>query len=133
MVSVLELAGGLLDALKHEAAAAHPLECCGILLGEGDRIIGLLPAANVHPRPESHFEIDPQALVDAHRAARQGGPKVAGYYHSHPNGRAEPSTTDRAQSARDGSVWAIVAAGEVTFWRDAREGFLPLSYTAPDS
>lgn len=130
---MLELSRGLLEALKQEAAAAEPRECCGILLGEGDRISKLRPVANVHPNPATHFEIDPQALVDAHRAARQGGPEVAGYYHSHPNGLAEPSMTDRAQSARDCSVWAIIAAGEVTFWRDAAEGFMPLSYTVPDS
>jgi proteasome lid subunit RPN8/RPN11 len=130
---VRDVSNSILVSLVNEAAAAHPRECCGILLGEGGRITGLRPAANVHPQPETHFEIDPQTLVDAHRAARDGGPEVAGYYHSHPNGLAEPSMTDRAQAARDGSVWAIIAAGEVTFWRDAREGFLPLSYTAPDS
>lgn len=126
---VLELTGGLLDALKRSAANAHPRECCGVLLGEGRRITALLPASNVHPQPETHFEIDPQVLIDAHRAARQGGAQVAGYYHSHPNGLAGPSAADWTQAAHDGSVWAIVADDAVTFWRDAPEGFIPLSYS----
>ena len=117
-----------LERLLQEAASAHPQECCGILLGEGAHITAIQPAPNVHPDPHAHFEIDPQALVDAHRAARSGGPKVLGYYHSHPNGLARPSATDRAQAAHDGSLWAIVADGGVTFWRDDEAGFSALSY-----
>ena len=124
----IEVSSRVLNDITEHAAKADPRECCGILLGDRDRIVVALSAANVHPRPESHFEIDPQTLVDAHRAARQGGPTVAGYFHSHPNGLAEPSDTDRAQAVHDGSIWAIVAVGEVTFWRDEPDGFVPLSY-----
>ncbi|MEZ5693876.1 MAG: M67 family metallopeptidase [Altererythrobacter sp.] len=106
-----------------EADRAHPRECCGILLGEGDRITGVSPATNVHPTPETHFEIDPQALVDAHRAARAGGAQVVGYYHSHPNGFAEPSATDRAAASGDGRIWLIIAAGSINGWKDTPDGF----------
>ena len=92
-----------------------------------------MPAANVHPAPETHFEIDPQALVDAHRAARRGGRPVAGYYHSHPNGLAEPSVTDRTMAAGDGRVWLIVARGEITGWKDAPGGFERLSLRVDDA
>ena len=51
-----------------------------------------------------------------------------GYYHSHPNGRAEPSPTDRASAAHDGKVWAIAANGQVRFFRDGEDGFEALSY-----
>ena len=95
-------------------------------------ITTLQPARNVHPTPETHFEIDPQALIDAHRAARGGGAEVLGYYHSHPHGPAEPSATDRALAARDGRVWAIAAKGEVRFWRDDEPGFEPLSLRVID-
>jgi predicted GIY-YIG superfamily endonuclease/proteasome lid subunit RPN8/RPN11 len=122
----------ILEMLLSEAAAARPRECCGILLGDGLRIARAVPAANVHARPETHFEIDPQALIDAHRAARSGGPQVLGYYHSHPNGLARPSATDRALAVADGKVWAIVAEGDVTFWRDGEEGFAALSYALAD-
>lgn len=124
----IEVSSSVLNDITEHAAKAHPRECCGILFEAAGRIAEAREMANVHPRPESHFEIDPQALVDAHRAARHGGPQVAGYFHSHPNGLAEPSDTDRAQAAHDGSIWAIGAAGEVTFWRDEPDGFVPLSY-----
>lgn len=118
--------------MRAAAAAAHPHEACGILLGRGTRITEARATANVHPTPATHFEIDPQALIDAHRAARTGGPQVLGYFHSHPRGRAQPSATDRACAAGDGKVWAILAGGDVTFWRDGEAGFTALSLCPAD-
>lgn len=115
-----------------DAVRAAPEECCGILLGRDGRIEAALPAPNVHASPRTHFEIDPQTLVDAHRAARSGGPEVVGYYHSHPTGPAVPSGTDRAQASHDGRVWAIAGEGGITFWRDGEDGFAPLSYEVED-
>ena len=123
---------GFLDRLHADAARAHPQECCGLLLGTGRRITALLPARNVHPAPLTHFEIDPQTLIDAHRAARAGGPQVLGYYHSHPSGPPRPSATDAAMAAGDGRIWAIVGEGDVTFWRDGRNGFEALPYSVSD-
>lgn len=122
------VAGSVMDQLRDSAAQAHPRECCGILLGAGGRITRAYPTQNVHPAPETHFEMDPQALIDAHRAAREGGPQVIGYYHSHPTGDAVPSETDRAMASGDGRIWAIIARREITFWRDSPDAFEPLSY-----
>ena len=123
---VLEAA--VLNTMLAHAGRALPLECCGLLLGKGGVIEAAVPARNVHPAPERHFEIDPAALIAAHRAAREGGPEVIGYYHSHPTGRAAPSAEDRAQASGDGRIWAIMAGGEVCLWRDLPGGFeaLPL-------
>lgn len=128
-----QVAREALDAIIAEAARAAPREACGLLLGRGLRIIEARPCVNVAPSPETHFEIDPQTLIDAHRAARAGGPALIGYYHSHPSGPPEPSPTDRAQAAGDGKAWAIVAQGHVRFWRDEADGFKPLSYTPVDA
>lgn len=129
---ITEVTSAVLKRILAEAARAHPSECCGILLGDGETIGALQPARNVHPAPETHFEIDPRALLDAHRAAREEGPHVVGYYHSHPRGPAEPSSTDRAMAAGDGRVWAIAGEGEVRFWRDDERGFEPLSLRVID-
>lgn len=129
----LELSMGLLGRLGGEAIAAHPHECCGILLAEGCSIVDIIPARNVHPAPLTRFEIDPQTLIDAHRLVRGSRRRVIGYYHSHPSGPARPSRTDEAQAAGDGSVWAIIAPGETTFWRALPGGFEPLSYSVADS
>lgn len=124
----LEVTMAAIRQMLAECVSAAPHEACGLLLGEGARVTQARPAVNVASDPSRHFEIDPQALIDAHRAERTGGPRVIGYYHSHPNGPAEPSATDRAQAAHDGRVWAIIADGEVRFWRDGDDGFAPLSY-----
>ena len=122
----LMVTSGTIATLIAEAQRAHPRECCGLLLGQGSRVALAQPAANVHPDTARHFEIDPQALIAAHRAARAGGLELLGYYHSHPNGLTGPSQTDRAMASGDGRAWAIVAAGEVTWWRDAPKGLEPL-------
>ena len=119
-----------LQSIHTHTAACRPQEACGILLGEGIAITGALPAKNIHPAPRTHFEIDPQTLIDVHRAARAGGPQVLGYYHSHPTGPARPSATDAAQAPHDGAIWAIIGQeGDVTFWRDEETGFCELPYT----
>ncbi|MDE2434679.1 MAG: M67 family metallopeptidase [Sphingomonadales bacterium] len=128
----LVVTSGVIATLLAEATRAHPAECCGLLLGTGDRIDAVLPVANVHPEPLRHFEIDPAALIAAHRAARRGGPEVAGYYHSHPDGRAEPSTVDRDAASGDGRIWAIVAGGNVLFWCDGPDGFEKLCSRVAD-
>lgn len=130
---ILELSSMLVEALLAEARNAFPNEACGLLLGEGERIESLRSCANVHPDPARHFEIDPRALIDAHRAARGGRPQVLGHYHSHPSGPPEPSATDRKQATRDGRVWAIVGEGKVGWWGDAPDGFEELSYTVHES
>ena len=128
----LRVSGEVIRTILAEAERTSPDECCGILLGRGESVEHAMPTANVAPAIGRLFEIDPQALVDAHRAARRGGPEVVGYYHSHPGGAAMPSATDRAMAARDGRIWAIAGAGDVTFWRDEERGFVPLSYTVED-
>lgn len=123
----IEVTSGVMATLLHEAHAAGLHECCGLLLGQGERIDAAVPAVNVSPRPDVQFEIDPQALFAAHKAARAGGPQVLGYYHSHPTGHPIPSATDCEHSTGDLRVWAIVASGEVAFYRDCGNGFTPLS------
>lgn len=115
-------------AILDAAAQAAPHEACGLLLGTGSHIASAVPTANVHPEPKRHFEIDPAALIAAHKAARIGGPQLIGYFHSHPNGLARPSATDAASASGDGRIWAIAAAGAVSLWRDAPSGFEALSY-----
>ncbi|MBL8655852.1 MAG: M67 family metallopeptidase [Altererythrobacter sp.] len=124
----IEVTSAVLDALLAEARAAHPRECCGLLFGTDSAVTEHRPAANIHPTPATHFEIDPQALVDAHRAMRGGGARLVGYYHSHPAGPPRPSATDRALAAADGMIWAIAGEGRVELWRAGEGGMVPLPY-----
>jgi proteasome lid subunit RPN8/RPN11 len=106
------------------AAAASADEICGLLLGRGEHVERALPCRNLAATPATRFELDPAALFAAHRAARAGGPAVLGHYHSHPSGDARPSPRDAVDAAPDGSLWLIVAGGQVTAWRAVEGGAL---------
>jgi proteasome lid subunit RPN8/RPN11 len=103
-------------------AAETDDEICGLVLGSGNDVARLVPCTNVAADPKVRFEIDPGALIAAHRAARGGGEQVIGHYHSHPSGMARPSPRDAADAAADGSIWLIVAGEVVTAWRAVADG-----------
>jgi desampylase len=115
-VPFLTVTRTVVDAIAAAAYRAAPREACGLLLGRGSRIDASSETVNVAPDPLRHFEIDPAALIAAHKAERAGGPQLIGYFHSHPSGLPEPSATDRAQAARDGRVWAIATPGGEIGW-----------------
>jgi len=118
----VEISSELLGRIRAEAAASPEREICGLLTGNDRAITGAIPAANVAPDPSGHFEIDPATLFVALRAERAGGARVIGHYHSHPNGRCEPSMHDAA-NAEPGKLWLIAAAGEIGLWRSSEQGF----------
>ena len=112
----------LLDGIVAAARLQPDREQCGLLFGTAARIAGFQPITNVHPEPARHFEIDPAALIAAHRAQRNGGPALIGHYHAHPMGAAVPSATDAAQAAGDGALWLIVSAVDCALWRAVAGG-----------
>ncbi|MEO6093912.1 MAG: M67 family metallopeptidase [Novosphingobium sp.] len=122
-----EISIELLRRLVAEADRAAPLECCGLLLGQGARIETIESARNIAADPHRRFEIDPAALFAAYRAERSGGLQLIGYYHSHPSGHPAPSPRDCEHASGDRRVWAIIAGGEVGFWRDMDGSFEALS------
>jgi proteasome lid subunit RPN8/RPN11 len=121
MATMVRITIALRNELRALAASARD-EVCGLLLGEGDDVTRLLPCRNVAADPAVRFEIDPAALIAAHRAARGGGERILGHYHSHPSGVARPSPRDAADAAPDGSIWLIVAGEAVTAWRAVADG-----------
>ncbi|WP_322963324.1 M67 family metallopeptidase [Sphingomonas fuzhouensis] len=116
------ISSDMLNVIRAAAAASPGAEVCGLLLGEGDMVVEARPCANVSDEPWHRFEIDPVALIAAHRAARGGGPAVIGHYHSHPSGLAQPSARDAADAAPDGTIWLIAGGQAVTAWRAVATG-----------
>lgn len=123
MGSTVLVTSGAIATVLDFAAREHPREACGLLLGSGELIERAVACANVAADPHRHFEIDPGALIAAHRAERAGSERLIGYWHSHPVGHPLPSATDCQHASGDGRIWAIAAGGEVTFWRDGPQGF----------
>ncbi len=105
---------GLCAQILREARGAAPRECCGLIEGwrEGEnfRITALHPSRNLADGAD-RFDIDPRDQFAAYKTARAQGHAIIGCYHSHPNGRAQPSAIDLAGAAEDNFLW-LIAAGE---------------------
>lgn len=134
----LRISSELLTRLRAISAATPEVEVCGLLLGAGTEVQDILPATNVAATPANRFEIDPAVLIEAHRAARNGGPRVIGCYHSHPAGAALPSAEDARCADADGQYWIIVGPDDVTCWQAVAQGlvqnrFNPVGLASPDS
>ena len=120
------LSPALCSQIFAEARAAHPRECCGLLEGDGARVTALHPTRNLAEQPD-RFEIDP---AEQFRLMREGR-NIVGCYHSHPNGRAEPSPRDAGHASEAGFLWLICADTLRAFvWDGAGFGPLVLLETA---
>jgi len=111
----LKISSTLLEQLLAESAASAS-EVCGLLFGGRDEVVRAVKCANVAAEPATTFEIDPTALIAAHKAARAGGPALVGHYHSHPNGSPEPSARDAAAAMGDGALWLILTKTGARLW-----------------
>ena len=118
MITAVELPLEFQQQLRDEALRALPRECCGLLegiiepltlsLSKGARVIALHPTANLS-NASDRFEIDPASHIALLRKLRGTGRTIVGCYHSHPNGRAEPSKRDCESAVEQGFLWLICA------------------------
>jgi proteasome lid subunit RPN8/RPN11 len=124
----LQISSGDRQFLLDAANATPEAEICGLLLGTGHRVERLVPARNVARDPARSFEIDPATLLATHRDARGLGLAVIGHWHSHPNGRLEPSARDAARATENGQIWLIIAAGSLSAWSAHSDGHGPAHF-----
>jgi proteasome lid subunit RPN8/RPN11 len=114
---IIRISSRVIETLLQEARTALPNECCGLVTGQPGLAEAVVPAKNVHPRPSTGFEIDPATLLATHRNVRAESRQVIGHYHSHPNGRAEPSPRDAARANDNGQIWFVIANDAVSAWQ----------------
>jgi proteasome lid subunit RPN8/RPN11 len=111
-MTVVEIAPTHRAQIEAAARAAFPHECCGLLEGRRDggaiRVHAVHAVKNISDAAD-RFEIDPAEHIKHLRAARTRGNEIVGCYHSHPDGRAEPSPRDRAGASEEGFLWLIAA------------------------
>jgi len=79
--------------LAYAAEASHE-ECCGLLAGREGVITQAFPAKNIAGNRATSYEIAPEELFRVMREFRSAGLTMMGIYHSHPNGKNEPSPRD---------------------------------------
>ncbi|MBC7951485.1 MAG: M67 family metallopeptidase [Rhodospirillaceae bacterium] len=111
---ILQTDSALLKAMADAAEAAFPAECCGLIIGRGKgqlvRVTQLVPATNLLAETGDRFELDPAVRLKVERDLRETGTKdrIIGHYHSHTDGTADPSATDRAMAFEPNLAWIIV-------------------------
>lgn len=91
------------EAMLAHAEAAYPNECCGAMLGRIENgtksVQRALPLDNAYGgAQQAHYEIRPEDLLAADRAARRDQMDLIGIYHSHPDCDAYFSETDLKNS-----------------------------------
>jgi proteasome lid subunit RPN8/RPN11 len=104
--SINDLTEELREALRADAQAAYPAECCGLLVSEfSTGLPCYLPCRNIAAGAQARdsFVLDPQDWCDAEEIGR-----VLAVVHSHPDASANPSTADRVHCERSGLPWLIV-------------------------
>jgi desampylase len=113
---LLRISSKSIAAIRAHVAETPDLEVCGLLFGTVEAVEGVQRCANMAGTPATRFEIDPAALIAAHKDERAGGPKLIGHYHSHPGGACAPSEADRAKALDVGRFWLIIAGAELGAW-----------------
>jgi proteasome lid subunit RPN8/RPN11 len=105
------VAAAAVELVTRHALAEAPRECCGLLLGTGDRIVEAIASPNLAPEI-GRYLIDPRAHIAAQRAARARSLAVVGFYHSHPHSAPAPSPTDLAEASYADHLYLIVGLAE---------------------
>lgn len=96
-----------------------PREACALLIGsevdEGEyQISDIGVSDNIADNPYMFFEVDPATRIRVEKQCRMNGTKVIGVFHTHPNGKSEPSRTDSKMIYEPGLVWLIAGQTEAT-------------------
>lgn len=127
MESSLYLTQDVFERLLAHAVRDYPTECCGILVGcargphiHADRAIAATNISTADQR--SSYQIDWHTLFATVRALRapQAREAIVGFYHSHPDGSAQPSQRD-LDAAWYGYSYVIVSmldgwCSSITSW-----------------
>ena len=113
--AAVQLAADLAAALRAAAERAAPREFVALLAGStiasaagdsepSDRsrpgaataVVRSFHELRNSATDDAHYEVTAAAFAEAEARARADGQRFLGFVHSHPHGRAQPSTTDRA-------------------------------------
>ncbi len=121
----------IVEAITAHAEAGAPEETVGVLAGKHGVSRSIVERAyrarNVADRPTTRYEIAPKAELELLERIDASDLECVGFYHSHPNGPAEPSETDARLAAWPGYSYIIVslAAGtaDLGSWRWDGERF----------
>jgi proteasome lid subunit RPN8/RPN11 len=126
----LVVSGAVEQAIRRHGQDTYPHECCGALVGAGDRVVDIVPLPNTTEEgPRRRFLVRASDYRLAERRAGEIGGELLGFYHSHPDHPARPSQYD-LDHAWPTFAYIIVAvangaAADMTVWylKDDRSSF----------
>lgn len=100
---MIRIEGEPWQAMVAHARQTYPNECCGAMLGNldnGSKIVRVaMPLENAFAGAQAaRYELRPEDLLAADRAARERSLDLIGIYHSHPDCDAYFSTSDLKNS-----------------------------------
>jgi proteasome lid subunit RPN8/RPN11 len=137
----IAIPAALLDRIYAHARRTFPAECCGYLAG--DPVTDLVECHNAEEHdPDRRFVIDGKELFALARSFDTARPARV-VYHSHTNGRAYFSPTDRAMAlGADGPAYPVqhlvigITADAITEaalfgWSDDARDFVELARWTP--
>lgn len=91
----VHLDAGVGEAIRRHGEETFPHECCGALIGTGDRVSAAVPLPNTTEEgPRRRFLVRPSDYRQAEQQASRRGGELLGFYHSHPDHPARPSQFD---------------------------------------
>ena len=98
-----------LDEMLSNVRREPLLESCGLLAGRDGVIARVFAATNAASDPARSYEIAPQELFRLMREIRAAKLGLLGVYHSHPNGKNEPSAPDIELAYYPGTAYFILS------------------------
>jgi proteasome lid subunit RPN8/RPN11 len=89
--------------MKRHAEATYPNECVGAMIGtisNGNKVVesAVRLENSAEGSQRAYYQLSPEHLMKADRAAREQGKELIGIYHSHPDCDAYFSETDLKNS-----------------------------------
>ena len=119
------------DAIASHAEASFPEEACGLIFGSG-AALRVVPMENIqnrlhredrgaHPRDATTaYYFDPRAMLQVLAEHEKAGIPLWAIYHSHPNGRAYLSETDRKVATDPWGEGPMIPAQQLVVGIDAQ-------------
>lgn len=106
------------------------IEVCGMVwqYPDGGQIVR--PLRNTHPEPRQYYTIDAEEMQGMYRAMERSGAQVLAFYHSHPNGKPDPSESDMEGALNVGVHYLIaypdsaIGTWRLSAWDCIEQGIL---------
>ncbi len=131
---MIRLTSADIEEIKQIAQKTYPHECCGVMVGSVENgiktVTELIPAENQRSdSPANRYLITPDLLNELEKKLKGTDRAIVGFFHSHPDVPARPSTYDQ-DHAWPWYSYVIVSvnkgeAGEIHNWKlkDDRSAF----------